>query len=320
VNNENEFYKKLYSHIVEHLSTVQKYSNKILTGAKEVTSRIKSLNIEGSIEIGESQISYFEEVQKLIKEFKLEDERIIVLIDEFAQTVENISQDENERAAIHFLECKRVIRQSPEIYKRLQFIYAGSIGLENIVSRMNAINLINDLVPIKVSPLTEDETKILIANIVHDTDVQLDADSHQYLLQIIEWWIPFYFHLLLDEAGKILEETNTKIITKQILDKAVKSALAQRLYFEQWYTRVRKAYQGQEFSFVKELLNYVSEKQTVTFNDIYNLAIKHKVENIYKDLLNALVYDGYINNNENPKVYRFNSPLLREWWKTNVAN
>ena len=40
----------------------------------------------------------------------------------------------------------------------------------------------------------------------------------------------------------------------------------------------------------------------------------------YKDIVVSLVYDGYINNNENIKIYRFNSPILRMWWRKYVAN
>ena len=43
----------------------------------------------------------------------LHEDKIVVLIDEFASSVENILQDEGERPAIHFLETKRTLRQDP---------------------------------------------------------------------------------------------------------------------------------------------------------------------------------------------------------------
>jgi hypothetical protein len=54
-------------------------------------------------------------------------------------------------------------------------------------------------------------------------------------------------------------------------------------------------------------------------NEIIDLSVKYNIRDSYKNLLNTLIYDGYINNNEDPKVYRFNSPLLRQWWRNNVA-
>ena len=320
VNNENEFYKKLYQHITDQISGIQKYKLKITTILKDLVSRIDSISIEGEVGIGISKVSYLDELSKLIRTIEIEDDRIIVLIDEFAQTVENILQDESERAAIHFLETKRVIRQAPEIHKKLQFIYAGSIGLENIVSRMNGSNLINDLVSIQIPPLAKEEVKELIYRILDGSGVEFAEGAYEHLLSIIEWWIPFYIQLILDEANRILIEEESKRITIQVLDRSVKNALKERIYFDQWWARLRKAYKGDDFSFVKELLNQVSEKQTIRSNEIHNIAVKYKIENSFNDIVNALKHDGYINNNDDPKVYRFNSPLLREWWKNNVAN
>ena len=39
-----------------------------------------------------------------------------------------------------------------------------------------------------------------------------------------------------------------------------------------------------------------------------------------QDVIKALIYDGYINNNDDAKIYRFNSPILKMWWYKNVTN
>jgi hypothetical protein len=90
--------------------------------------------------------------------------------------------------------------------------------------------------------------------------------------------------------------------------------------FEHWHTRLRKAFKKKEYSFAKELLNGISHSENITGEEIFNLGQKLNVTGTYKDIVNSLVYDGYINNNDNPRVYRFNSPLLKMWWRKNVAN
>ncbi|MCH7516813.1 MAG: hypothetical protein IIB08_06795 [Bacteroidetes bacterium] len=139
-------------------------------------------------------------------------------------------------------------------------------------------------------------------------------------MKLIEWWIPFYFQIILDEVPKILVANNSTVITKDDIDTAVKNALKLRIYFEHWFTRLRNAFKGNNFSFVKEVLNIISEKKRFSSSGIVDLAIKHKLEDSYNNLINTLKYDGYINNEDDPKTYRFNSPLLREWWNRNVAN
>jgi hypothetical protein len=319
VNSENEFYKKLYHHLIEKLATSARYKAKATNFTKSLMSRITSVGADG-VEFGESRISYLDEFVSLIKNIDWKEEKIVVLIDEFAQTVENIIQDHDKNKAIHFLETKREIRQTKEIQNKLQFVYAGSIGLENIVSKVNSIDKINDLTSVNIPPLSNEEAWGLLENIFENEPVPMKREVYDYMVEIIEWLIPFYFQLLIDEMYQIKRNEKLQDISIDVVNRAVKNALMHRIYFEQWFTRLRKAYKGDEFSFLKDLLNYASESKTITANDVSNLAEKYKLESTYKELLNALKHDGYINNNDDPKIYRFNSPLLRKWWETNVAN
>ncbi|MCH7724804.1 MAG: AAA family ATPase [Bacteroidetes bacterium] len=320
VNNENEFYRKLFNHIVERLNTFKKYQKKLTTLGKTFLKSIESIGKDGIKFQHNNSISYYNEVMALVRNLDLGEDRMIVLIDEFAQTIENIMRDENDDNAIHFLETNREIRQRPEIHKKLQFIYTGSIGLENIVERINGINFINDLHPISIPPLSRKEAEGLTDKIIRGSEVTFADGAFEHLLNLIEWWIPFYFQIILDEVPKILVANNSTVITKDDIDTAVNNALKLRIYFEHWFTRLRNAFKGNNFSFVKEVLNIISEKKRFSSSGIVDLAIKHKLEDSYNNLINTLKYDGYINNEDDPKTYRFNSPLLREWWNRNVAN
>ncbi|MEE9913785.1 MAG: ATP-binding protein [Deltaproteobacteria bacterium] len=320
VNNENEFYKKLFHHIIGEMTSLQRYKAIVKTLAKAFPACVDSIGPEGIKFKSGNSVDYCEELRKLMQKTIPTGEKIIVLIDEFASTVENITQDEDDAAAIHFLETKRSIRQDPAMHNKLQFIYAGSIGLENIVGKMNQINLINDLAPIAVPPLTKTEARNLIDKIFDGSGITLSEGAFEYLLDVIEWWIPFYFQIILDESYKIVTERGSAIITKDDIQAAVKNALKQRIYFENWFVRLRKAYKANDFSFVKEVLNVISEEKKVPSSRVFDCAVKYGLEHSYTDLVNTLKHDGYINNNDNPKEYRFNSSLLREWWWANVAN
>lgn len=320
VNSENEFYRKLFNHIIEKLNTFKRYQKKLTALGKSFLKSIESIGTDGIKFQHSNSISYYDEVVALVRNMELGEDKMIVLIDEFAQTIENIMRDENDDNAIHFLETNREIRQRPETQKKLQFIYAGSIGLENVVERLNGIKFINDLVPITVPPLSREETEALIEKIISGSEVTFTDGAFKHLLKVIEWWIPFYFQIILDEVPKILVANNSTVITKDDIDIVVNNALKKRIYFEHWFIRLRNAFKGGEFSFVKEVLNIISEKNKFSSSGIVDLAIKHKLEDSYNNLINTLKYDGYINNEDDPKTYRFNSPLLREWWYRNVAN
>ncbi len=320
VNSENEFYKKLFHHILEKMTSAKKYRAITKAFAKTLPSYIESIGPEGVKFRQGSSVNYYDELLGLMRKDTFGSERLVVLIDEFATTVENIIQDEGDRAAIHFLETKRSIRQEPGIHNKLQFVYAGSIGLENIVARINGVNIVNDLDSVNVPPLSEGEAKALAGQILDGSGITFQDSAFDHLLSTVEWWIPYYFQIILDESYKILIERDSTRITEAIIDRAVKNALQHRIYFEHWFTRLRKAYKGHEFSFIKQILNVLSETKKMPSSEIFDCALKHDLDDTYNDLVNALKHDGYINNIDNPKEYRFNSPLLREWWNANVAN
>ena len=193
--------------------------------------------------------------------------------------------------------------------------------MENVVKKVNASSSINDLNPFKVTPFTKEEAKELIyEKILKISEMPFEEEQAEYLLAKIEWLMPFYIQLILEEVYCIYSSEKLSAISNSIIDRAIESAIQHRLYFDLWLTRLRKAFTGNDFKFVKTVLNEASEKSIITSSEIYNLAGEFDITENYKDLINVLIYDGYINNDENGKEYRFNSPILKIWWNKYVAN
>lgn len=319
VNNENEFFKKLFNLIIHTLSSVSRYAKTAANFSKDLAARIESIGAEG-IAIGDSRLNYFDEFQKLVKSLDMKGDRFIIMVDEFAETVQNIIKDEGERKAVHFLQSNRTLRMTPGINEKVQFIFAGSIGLENIVDTIGASAAINDLYSFDIPPFSRGEARQLVSRLIEGTGYVMDEKSVRYLLDKIEWLIPFYVQLIIDEADRLDFPEGARVIDDKIIDRAFLRAVRHRSYFDNWHARLRKAYKGSEYSFTKALLNYASEHDTVTSAAIGDLAAAYEMEADYKNILNTLKYDGYINNHDDPKIYRFNSPLLKMWWSYNVAN
>jgi hypothetical protein len=274
VNNENEYFKRILNKIFEtkFLTFMQKFSKKSHQSIKDRINRISEIGKTLKFD-SESKRNFREEFIDIIKSIDLKNQKIIFLIDEFSQTVENIIEDEGKNSAIRFLQGNRELRQDPEINQKIQFVYAGSIGLEKI-----------------------------------------------------QWYIPFYIQLAvmvisdLDRETGIQNKTEKRKITKKFINQATDRMLELRSCFEHWHMRLRKAFKKEEYNFAKETLNFIANKENIERKDMMNLAQKFNIPHTYKDIINALVYDGYINNNDEPSIYRFNSPILMLWWKKNVAN
>ena len=318
VNSEKEFYRRILNRIVK--TDFVKKSKKVLNFLEQHKPAIKKIGVDG-IEFGvREEHNYFEMLGSILKSPQPEANKLVIMIDEFPETLENIIEDEGDAAGRHFLQSNREIRQDSEITENFQFIYTGSIGLENIVSRLNAVSTINDLVRLKVPPLTESEANQLIQELLAGVRFVLTDGVIEYIFHQIKWLIPFYIQLVMQELRNISREQGIDAIENAHVDKALQEMLEQRNHFEHWHTRLRTTFKGTDYSFVKDVLNITSEKSEITSNEICDLAVKHDIEISSKDIIGSLVYDGYINNHEEVHTYRFNSPILKMWWRQNVAN
>ena len=318
VNSEKEFYRRILNRIVK--TDFVKKSKKVQNFLEQHTPTLKKIGVDG-IEFGvREEHNYFEMLGSILKSPQPEANKLVIMIDEFPETLENIIEDEGDAAGRHFLQSNREIRQDSEITENVQFIYTGSIGLENIVSRLNAVSTINDLVRLKVPPLTESEANQMIQRLLARVQFVLKDGVIEYIFHQIEWLIPFYIQLIMQELRNICREQGIDAIEKAHVDKALQEMLEQRNHFEHWHTRLRTTFKGRGYSFVKDVLNITSEKSEITSNEICDLAVKYDIESSFKDIIGSLVYDGYINNHEEVHTYRFNSPILKMWWRQNVAN
>ncbi|MCP4630631.1 MAG: ATP-binding protein [bacterium] len=318
VNSENEFYRRILNRIVK--TAFVKKSQKILTFLEQRKPAIKKIGVDG-IEFGaKEEHDYFEMLVKILQSPHPEANKLVIMVDEFPETLENIIEDHGEAVGKHFLQSNRELRQDTNISENVQFIYTGSIGLENIVSRLNAVSTINDLVRLKVPPLTEREANQLIHRLLTTVQFTLAKGVNDYIFQQIEWLIPFYIQLTMQELRNISRDRGIDAFENTHIDKALQGMLEQRNHFEHWHARLRSTFKGREYSFVKDVLNITSEKSEITSNEIFDLAVKYDIENSFKDIIGSLAYDGYINNHDDVHRYRFNSPILKMWWRQNVAN
>lgn len=313
----NEFWHKLFNALMD-----EEFNNKNSAKFKNFCAKLKTFNIEsisisGSIKLGDAkELNYAEAFEALIKDIE-SDKKLIIMMDEFAQTIENIIKYSTIHEAESLLAIHRTLRQNPKIASKISFVYAGSIGLESVVERFNAIKFINDLNAIKITPLSHSEAKAFVCELcqfIQDEDIT-------YLLEKIEWLIPFYIQLIIQELNTLYVEKALHVIQKEDIDEAILRALGHKNHFDHWRERIQAAFEPNEFKFAKDLLNILSEQSTLESKEYINLGVKHALaEDEARKIVHVLVYDGYINNNENPKIYRFNSPILKLWWYKNVAN
>ncbi|MGZ8250408.1 hypothetical protein [Methylomagnum sp.] len=248
----------------------------------------------------------------------LEPERpIVLMLDEFPQVIENIRDDKDggEAEVKRLLTTQREFRQEPRFKDKIRFVYAGSIGLQNVVEGLGFTKHINDLREVKMRPFRRDEAEAYLDGLLRRRSLTAAPDIAALILDRIDWLAPFFISLLVDELS-------LSPIAAAHIDAAFAASLRHRNHFEHWHRRLRPpALKQEEYRFCKALLNSTADpaKSGSDQGEIYNLAVAHGVEDEVPRLLNILQHDGYLVRDERNR-YRFVSPVIRAWWWSEIAN
>jgi len=108
INNENEFYRLLVNKLLK--TEYVKKSYKILTFLERHKPTIKKVGPDG-VEFGVSEKHDYREMMiRIMKALVLEDKKLIIMLDEFPKTLENIIEDSDDIAGRHFLHSMRELR------------------------------------------------------------------------------------------------------------------------------------------------------------------------------------------------------------------
>ncbi|WP_133994562.1 hypothetical protein [Dinghuibacter silviterrae] len=315
VYSEQDFYKKLLKEILK-LEGMETLTVRFLKAAGGMARKIKGIKIAGQgidFNDGEHEVSYYDDLTHLLAGIPMEkDRKLILLIDEFPQTIQNIVRSKGAEAAIQFLQSNRTLRLSPDIVSRVRFIYTGSIGLNHTVSTIDSTAFINDLSTLEIGPLSRADAGFLLVELLKEKGGSIAPAASDHLLEKLEWLIPFHIQLLVQELLSLEGATTINIAD---VDLAFGNAIAVRNdnHFAHYYSRLKTQFKGADLGYALEVLNTIAESGTVHFIELLDVSVKFNIE--FRKIIDVLVYDGYINNIGDKRIYRFNSPLVRMWWQ-----
>jgi uncharacterized protein len=311
--NLQEDYFRLLAEALEKSDALGKLA-KIGESTKNVLrnflDRIKRVKIAGfEMETGAfgAKPTYFEAFEALLHELPTDHHTIVIMVDEFPVAVENIAKHQGPDAAVRFLHANRALRQRAET--GIRFVYTGSIGLPNVARKLDPSPTINDLNIIEIPQLIQAEGLDMSRRIFATYGIALEEQVVLYMLEEIKWLMPFFIQLviqlLIDES-----ESTQMPVSAEMVDDVLKKAANHRnnIYFSSYYDRLSKTLPEDQCVVAKGILARIA-----TEGQALRTAFDQPGA---QSILEALEYDGYIHEYEG--VFRFNSPILRMWWKKNA--
>jgi len=311
-NHASDYFKRL----LETLRDSNGLAEKSLQHLKELWKTLEEIEVTGiKISLRENHAEthiFFKKLKQQLQDLQTDGHKLVIMLDEFPQTVENIRREHGDGEAEQFLQFNRELRQQSSA---VQFIYTGSIGLSSIAEKLDATKEINDLNTVEVPPLTAVEAKDLLQRLLKHEHVVCSDSTLQHLLDKLKWFVPFHIQLaaqgIIDRHDEV-ERGLLKDDINQIFTDITNARHNQ--YFEHYYSRLQKTLDTEELKFAQALLHHLAREDSADETVLKSLAgeftgIAH--------VLRSLIFDGYVFRHESG-IYRFTSPLLQQWWQVNV--
>lgn len=318
VDSENEFFKVIFQALIrsEVIGILSKLYDSIKGGVEAVLARVKSVYHVELREKGETD--YFQILVELFENIKEEFGYVVILIDEFPQTIQNILNKEGQEAAQHFLQRNRELRHNKHVIDKIYFIYTGSMSLYPMVEKVAELTAVNDLRTVEVNPLSNPEAQDFLLKLLASDGLDLEEDLIQYALIKMGWLIPFHLQLIAQEIVEVYER-DEKSIDKKAIDQAFEQVVHSRNkpQFEPYFGRLKTLFKGSEYAFVSEVLQYISLNDEIGGDALYDTGVKHSVEEIRRTM-DILEGDGYLFQSED-KYYRYTSPILQMWCRKHIC-
>jgi uncharacterized protein len=313
----NTFFKVIFEELIKSkaINNLSKVSNSVKNFVVDVLEKVKSFQ---GVELREGEESnYYELLLQLIQNMENKYGRVVIMIDEFPQTIQNIFDKSGLDEARNFIQLNRELRHQKELEDKVSFIYTGSISLFPMVEKITSLTAVNDLRTIEVEPLTADEARDFLIQLMTEDGIAISDDCLNYILEKIKWFTPFHLQLIQQEIVDVYESKG------EINYNSIDTAFLQIVHvrnkpqFTPYFTRLNSLFKGKEYDFVMDILKFVAKNDAIDNNDIHNLAVKN--ENVdSKTCMDILESDGYLFITN--KQYRYTSPILQMWCKKHICN
>ena len=320
-SSELRFVERLYGEILQHHGAGEQLWNALSeSGVGKFLRRVKKVGAWGAaIELSDGDSHWASMGEELAGALEQLNGRTLIQIDELPVFVLKLLNrvEENEQGRVReFLYWLRRLRQT---YPSVRWMLAGSIGLDTVASRLNIADSVNDLKVETVGAFDSVTARSFLQTLARSYAMELGSAAEDRILERVGWAAPYYLQLVFNG----LRDCTAPGISE--VDEAVDDLLRphSKGIFDYWRQRLRDELGPPDCDHAKALLNTACQRAEGASHGVlaHVLAAQfddaaHAAERL-RYLLDVLENDGYLV--EDARVWRFRSPLLREYWARRVA-
>lgn len=166
VGPNNDFFKVIFEELIKNkaINNLSKVSNSLKNFLSDILQKVKSFQ---GVELREGEEpAYHQLLLQLIDTMENKYGRVVIMIDEFPQTIQNILDSKGLDEARNFIQLNRELRHQKELEDKVSFIYTGSTSLFPMIEKITSLKAVNDLKIIEVEPLSTEEAKDFLTKLM----------------------------------------------------------------------------------------------------------------------------------------------------------
>jgi len=319
VESDNEFFKVVFetllnSRAINNLSKLSAGFRDVLYGIMDKVKKVYNVELR---ERGETD--YYDLLIELFSHVKNDLGHLVIQIDEFPQTIQNILNNTNKDVAERFIQKNRTLRHHPDVTGKIQFIYTGSLSLYPMVEQVTQLTAVNDLRTVELGALTEVEAGDFLQKLLEGENLAINKDILKYVLDKMKWHIPFHLQLIAQELIEVYEVEGKELDTKAV-ERAFEQVVhvRNRAQFEPYFARLNSIFKAEEHQFVIDILKHVALYDQIEEEVMIDFSVKHNIKDIQR-IKNMLEGDGYLFYSIEDSVYRYTSPILQLWCRRHMC-
>ncbi len=309
VDTREGFYERLFHLLLHRVNTIDK--------ARKIASHwwkkfeIKEISKSG-IKLEKRHLNFEEEVRTMISELTGSGLNIVIFLDEFAEVIYKLYKKGHSEDAVSILHTLREMRHDKD-FQHIKLVFAGSIGLHQVIREIDRPKLINDLHAVSIGALTESEATQLIRQLTQAATVQYNTANIDYLIGKVRHLLPYYLQIMIEAIDFIAHKSGDPTIHEAIINQAFEDCCRNSIH-DDWLERL-KDYQSGYFPFINHILKHLAHKNTISIQEVYDLAMNpdYKRTEDYMEFVEQLIREGYMNEYA-PHQYCFLSPFLQALW------
>ena len=304
----------------------------VLTSAKRLPARImgflrglaEEASFEGfGIKLREALDEDWQSVAKrLLVEMEKATERVLFVVDEFPQLVENIAKKEGADAARSFLGWFRTVRmQQKDELRKFRFVIGGSTSVDMVLRRLDVLGALNDFFRVPVEPLALEDAQVLLDGLADAHDLRLGSEAKDKIFELIGPPVAYFIHLFVAQimheqslAGKKLTAEDVEAVyRRRVLGPTCRS------YFVYYRDRLKRYGTAGERAAIA-VLSAIAEAPNGRVADsslyeVYRKARKKGAKEVeYREIMADLESDWYVVLDTATNEYYFLIDVMRDWW------